>query len=873
MNRSLCLALLFALAVTNSFAGNSYESCGWETCACKKNLYDLRARMQAARKLEKPPGNGRQYARHRIVDVKHQRIEFTPDFDKRSLTGIATITFAPIARPLDQISLDAFDLKVDKVESKHTIDSWDNDDSRIAIVFKKPIPADEQVSVEVHYSAQPQDGLFFRTEAMGYPKGDDHLWTQGEPEKHRYWFPGYDYPNERFTTEVICHVPEAMTVLSNGTLISDKVTDGVRTVHWHQQKEHVNYLVSVIAGHFEKIEDKHGDLPLAFYTTPSHFDVAETSFRDTAKILAFLEAEIGVGYPWAKYYNVCVADFIAGGMENTSISTLTTGTLFSSDSGTLRSSHRLDAHEATHQWFGDLVTCKDWSNLWLNEGFATYYTHLYEAHKNGHDAMLYSLYRDLLNVTGKTDDRPMVWRDFSDPWEQFDFRAYPKGSWVLHMLRSELGPELYRKCVKTYLDRHTNSSVETADLKKAFEDVSGLGLDEFFDQWVFHGGTPHLEVKYSWEGKNKKAKLQVKQTHKRSSKVLLFDFELPIRMITKSGNVINKKVRVQKDNETFSFDLPDSPTIVRIDPDLTVLAKINFTPPTELLHNQLMQKDDAMGRLIATKALAKKKDTKSVELLTQKLNNDSFYGVRIEAAKALAVHRSEAAFKALQQTVSSQEDDRVRIEVVKAIGKFYSEPTLEALKGVATDDKNPEIVAAAIGSLGKYPIDKVSKTLKDSLARESYRHRIAISAIRAMRSQSDLDYVKPLLNHLATSGSKFATRDFGYALDSLAYLAREADTVQRDRVREFLTTHINTPKESLRPPVVKALGTLQDVKSIPILTSLTSLGDDSNKVAKAANEAIRTINGEKKQTQEVKDLRDQLLKLQKQVETLSKKVK
>lgn len=866
----LLILLLLLVPPTTGVSENSHESCGWETCACKRKLFDLRARWEATRKLEKPAGNGRQYARDRLVDVKHQKIEFTPDFDQRSLAGTTTTTFAPIAKPLASINLDAFDLQVDTVESDQAIESWDYDDSRIAIFFKQPIQPGIDASITVTYSAEPKDGLFFRTEAMGYPAGDDHLWTQGEPEKHRYWFPGYDFPNERFTTEVICYVPEAMTVLSNGTLISDTVTDGVRRVHWHQQKEHVNYLVSVIAGYFQKLEDKHGELPLAFYTTPSNFDVAENSFRDTKKIITYLEGEIGMDFPWAKYYNVCVADFIAGGMENTSISTLSNNTLFSKDSGNLRSSHRLDAHEVTHQWFGDLVTCKDWSNLWLNEGFATYYTHLYEGHKNGAEAQRYGLYRDLLRVTGTNDDKPIVWRGFSDPWEQFDYRAYPKGSWVLHMLRSKLGDDLFRKCVKTYLDRNINTSVETSDLKEAFEDVSGLGLDEFFDQWVYHGGNPQLDVKYSWDGKGKKAKFTIKQTQKISERVMLFDFELPIRVVGASGKVYNHIARVQKASADYTFSIPESPAIVRIDPELTILAKTQFNPPQHLLENQLQAEDDMMGRLLGTKSLAKKKTHRSVELLETRLNEDSFHGVRIEAANALATHRSEAAFAILRESYQNQEDDRVRINVVRAIGKFYSETALATLTEIAEKDQNPEIVAAAISTIGKYPESNVADNLVNYLKRESYRHRIAVSSINAMRSQGSPKYINALIEHLKTSSAAFTTSDFGRALDTLAYLARGAADADKTTVRNFLASHINTPKAQLGPMVARALGTLEDPRAIPILDPLTTAGEETDALVKAANEAIRKINSGKSQATEVRDLRDQMLKLQQQLKRLEK---
>ena len=227
--------------------------------------------------------------------------------------------------------------------------------------------------------------------------------------------------------------------------------------------------------------------------------------------MAFFEEEIGMNFPWVKYDQVTIVDFTAGGMENTSLTTLTHRTIFSEATENLRTTRRLDAHEMAHQWFGDYVTCKDWSHLWLNEGFATYYTHLYEGHKFGRDAMLYGLYRDAQNaiLPQKNDTKPIVFNAYKNPMDQFDYRAYPKGSWVLHMLRSQLGPDLYRKCIKAYLEKHALTSVVSDDLRQVIEEHSGQSLDRFFDQWVYSPRHPDLRISYKWLPKQNLAKVTV----------------------------------------------------------------------------------------------------------------------------------------------------------------------------------------------------------------------------------------------------------------------------------------------------------------------------------------------------------------------------
>src|SRR5256885_2679666 len=291
--------------------------------------------------------------------------------------------------------------------------------------------------------------------------------------------------------------------------------------------------------------------------------------------MAFFEQEIGVPYPWPKYDQVCVNDFVAGGMENTSCTTLTDNTLFTDATENIRDSEGLVSHEMAHQWFGDLVTCKDWSDIWLNEGFATYYESLYEGHKNGRESMLYELYQSARQITNMPNDtNAIVRRTYDSPREMFGYLAYPKGGWVLHMLRSQLGEDLYRRCIRTYLERHQFDNVVTEDLRAVIEEFSGRSYDQFFDQWVYHAHHPELEVNYGWDEKTKLAKVTVKQTQPISEQVLLFHFPLAVRFKSTTG-LADRQVNVSEKEEDFYFALSEAPQIVRLDPDFTLLAKID----------------------------------------------------------------------------------------------------------------------------------------------------------------------------------------------------------------------------------------------------------------------------------------------------------
>ena len=367
--------------------------------------------LRASRAFAPNPAEGiepRHYAPDREVQVKHLAIDVTPDFHQRTLRGTVNLKLRTTAKPVREINLDAVDLRIESLTATRPVQAYQVTADEVIVTFAQELPPDQDVELTVTYSAEPTRGLYFRTPEQGYRPGDTHLFTQGEETEARHWFPCLDTPNQRFTSEITCRVPKDMTVISNGRLVSSAVDSatGLSVVHWSQEKPHASYLISLVAGYFKKVEGRCGTVPLAFYTPPSEFDQAAGSFKGTEEMVAFFEKEIGVPYPWAKYDQVCVNDFVAGGMENTSVTTLTDQTLFTPATENLHNSEGLVAHELAHQWFGDLVTCKDWSQVWLNEGFATYYETLYQGHKHGRDDLLYELYQRARSIVANANDKP-----------------------------------------------------------------------------------------------------------------------------------------------------------------------------------------------------------------------------------------------------------------------------------------------------------------------------------------------------------------------------------------------------------------------------------------------------------------------------------
>ncbi len=815
---------------------------------------------------------GRKYMRDRLAQIGHLKLDVTPDFAKRTIRGTATLTFKPIAIPLPKLELDAVGLTIVGVTAQGvTLKEHEVTEEKLVLAFDPPLGVGTEASVIISYQAEPERGLYFRTPEMGYKPGDTQVWSQGEPELHRYWYPGYDYPNQRFTSEVICHVPQGMKVVSNGSLESQtKGADGLIAWHWKQNQPHPNYLVALAAGYFHTIEDKLGALPLALLVPLSEKDQAVNAFRDTKKIIDFFQREIGVPFAWDKYHQVYCLDFVAGGMENTSCTFVAAGLLFRDDVGQLRSLHSLDAHETAHQWFGDLVTCRDWSHLWLNEGFASYYTVLYEEQKNGVDSMRHKLWQEAQKVFESLDSKPIVWRDYADPQLQFDYRSYPKGAWVLHMIRARLGPELYRKCIQTYLERHRNGNVGTDDLQDVMEELSGLSFDQFFDQWLYHGGVPELKIEYSWDAAAKQVKLTVKQTQKVTSEVLLYRFDLPLRFFVKGHEKpLDFTVVVSKTEEDFHFPLAAAPELLRVDPDYTLLAKIDFQPPPDMLGRQL--KSDVIGRMIAVQLLARKKDADAVKQLAAVLMGDAFHAVRSEAAKALKTIATPDARAALCVSLK-QDDARARLSVVEALAAFPHPDAHEALWKQSQVEMNPLILSAIIKTWGARPGDAiVSAALRLQLASSSYKQSIASAAISALRAQDDASAVPPILERLQETGLDFPSNMLAQAFDAVAFLAR--NDKDREQVRLFLVGHLNHPREELRIAAVKGLGTLRDPKSLAVLQPLTTtIKLFKNPVREAAEKSVHALEAEQTKTQELKDVWSKLQELQKKSEGMEKQL-
>ena len=348
--------------------------------------------------------------------------------------------------------------------------------SKLVVSLDHPATRGERHEIFIRYQGQPKKGLYFVLPDKNYPHHPKEIWTQGEAEDTRYYIPLYDYPNDRTTSEMLLTVPAAWITVSNGRLVGVKdEPDGTKTWDWKQSEPLSTYLISVVAGEFVERDDSWHGIPLRYVVPRGQESTIEPTFNaHEGNARSIFPSKLGVPYPWAQYAQTSVDDFVETGMENTSATTLTTRSLVNPK---LAPEDRTGAdvvtsHELAHQWFGDLVTCKDWANLWLNEGFADYFQFVWTEQRYGADDADFEFWRDQNQWVRQTRIYPMpiVSRDFKDSTE-YEGNVYDKAGWVLRMLREKLGDDDFFHALHHYLEANRGQNV--VDGRSAESDRAG----------------------------------------------------------------------------------------------------------------------------------------------------------------------------------------------------------------------------------------------------------------------------------------------------------------------------------------------------------------------------------------------------------------
>ncbi|MDA0270886.1 MAG: M1 family aminopeptidase, partial [Chloroflexi bacterium] len=738
------------------------------------------------------------WGRDRPYRVEHLHLEFSFDLKKRSLHGVATTTFRPRADGLREAVFDAVDLAIESV----TDDAgrplpYTSTDRALRVDLGRARPASRSITTVVTYTALPRRGLYFNQPEAAYPDRPEQIWTQGQAEDSAHYFPCFDFPGEKFTSEMLVTVPEAWTAISNGRL--DSVTrDGrrrTRTFHWKQETPHPAYLITLCAAEFAEVTAaSESGVPVQYYGPMGTGDDLVRAFGRTPAMIDFFESKIGVRYPWAKYATVAVHDFIFGGMENTSATTMTDTLLHDrrAHPDFEESADSITAHELAHQWFGDLLTCREWSHGWLNESFATYFDALFVEHHRGWDAFRYNVRQNgdlYLQEDGASYRRPLVQNVFSEPIDIFDRHLYERGSVVLDMLRTDLGDDAWWRAINHYVITHAEGDVLTHDFQRAIEQATGRNVDGFFQQWVWKGGHPEFKAAYSWDAKQKSATVSLDQTQTPDD-TLTSIYSVPLEIgFMVNGTFEHRQVRVTDAHHSFVFPLAAEPAFVSIDPAGRVLKTLDFAPGVTALAAALKDCPEAIGRIDAAKALAKAGSPAAIEALRAALLNRSEIDfVRAEIAAALGSVKSEAARDALIAGVKERVA-RVRRASALVLGAFRDEHAAGALQALLAGDGDASyyVQANAATALGRTLQDGNIEVLTGLLGRPAHNDAISAGALTGLGATRDAAALPVLIEHTSWGVHQNARRAATLALGALyPFLEEPRRTVARERLEELL---------------------------------------------------------------------------------------
>jgi aminopeptidase N len=664
----------------------------------------------------------------RTYHVENYKLSLHFDEPRGEVFGDAVVTLRPFEPHFREFYLNSSGLKIDSVALVQAKGSevkltYAAKDSRLWITLDHEYDATNALRVRVVYHGFPRTGLFFVNPTKDYPSWPREVYSQGEPEFNHFWFPCWDYPNDMATSETITTVPDGQSVVSNGKLVKVTRAKGEATFDWVESIPHSSYLISIAVGPWRKVADTYEGKPVDYYV-PDYVDdaTARRSFHLTPDMIGFFSRATGVDYPYEQYAQTAVHNFVFGGQENVSATTLTEFTLHDARADADYPSTNLVSHELGQHWFGDYVQGRDWSNIWLNEGFATYMEALYTQHHEGYDAYRFAVYNDQLAEQQEERtkyQRPIVDRHYRDPLDMFDATTHEKGAAVLDMLRYLIDGssaashpasqhEALFRALHHYLTANHEHTADTDDLIEAIRANNGLELGWFFREWVFMAGHPEYRVEANYDNATRVEKVKVDQTQPVDAMTPVF--EMPIEMAFHGANGEQKEVQVRDHLRQQEFDLPldFKPLWVDFDPNDIIDKTLRFEQPVKALIAEAEKDPAMMSRLWAVQQLgtaaqenAGANATTCVEALAHVLATDAFYAVRAAAATSLGRIPTDRARQALLAALK-QPDSRVRTKVVESLGTFSKdEAVYDALVNTLHSDESYAVEAAAARDIGR----------------------------------------------------------------------------------------------------------------------------------------------------------------------------
>ena len=797
----------------------------------------------------------------RDIILTHVYLDLDVQLEAKKLAGKAQISFSSIKKDLQSIFLDCCELQIERVtsESGQALKFRQNDRG-VKIHLADSMGRDQSSAINLDYQVEdPRLGLYFTGPDEDYPDKLWQVWSQGQDEDNKYWFPCVDHPREKVTSEIRVKVDKPYVVVSNGVL-KDRYEDNDQRLvyHWSMERPHSIYLISLAIGAFNELLDCFEDIPLSFFVPEGREEEGQRSFEKTADIIRFFSEKTKIRYPYPQYSQVIAQDFIFGGMENTTATTLTEMTLHDERAHLDFTSEYLVAHELAHQWFGDLVTSKSWSHSWLHEGFATYFDLLYTEHARGEDEFYYRLLENRETYFEEHDSkykRSIITNVYSQPIDLFDMHLYPGSATRLHMLRRILGEEEWWEIINLFLKKHRDSVVETVDFLRCIEEVSGDSYDWFFDQWFFKPGFPLLECSFEYQDKEKTLVFHLKQNQDDEKGQPVFCFPLLVRLLDDQG--VKQDVRLQVEEQEHHFYIPadEEPFMVLVDPEDTILKRMKWKVDSGKLYNQIKKAENVLKRIEAAAELAKVGSREAVAALEEAMHQDPFWGVSARAAKALGEIFTEKAMQALIGGLNILHP-KARRAVVKALGNFKEEQAFKALKPLAEKDPSYFVEAEAVHAMARTKIEGAFAVLEIALGKDSFNEVIRCKALEGFGELDD-DLALPILYDHSLYGKPEMVR--AQALRTLGMMGKSRPTNREilEKIGDAFQPPSGPRSFRAKMAAIQALESLNRGEAIPILKRVAETELDG-RLARNARMAIRKIEKGKDKGEAIQKLEKRL---------------
>ena len=777
------------------------------------------------------------YTRSHDYDLVHQRIVVRNfDWDSTSFDGSVTTTLVALRPGMDSVILDAgARLGIQRVASSagSALRTARHGDT-LVVFLGKPAAFHDTVRFTIDYAGKVENGRGL-TYIQERPHTPRQIWSQGEDHDNHYWFPTYDFPNDKMTWEVEATVPAGYTAVSNGALVNDTKTTNGRTMRWREDRPSATYLVSLIVAPLAKIHDTWKNVPVDYYVYHADSALAWRLFHVTPDMIDVYSRLTGVPYPWQKYAQTTVADFF-GGMENVSATTLVD---WLPDERAYHDrpwyQYILIPHELAHQWFGDYVTTANWANMWLNEGFAEFMPGQYWRTKLGsHAEEDYYLdeYRQFMGIDAR---RRMPLASLGSN------NIYPKGALVLEMLHDYLGDQRFWAGINRYLTTHAFGGAVSDDLRQAFLQATGENLDWFWTEWVYSAGYPEFTVTSAYDPAARRVTLVVKQTQRDTLKadstgmryVVPERFRMPvtIRVASASGPDVVRTAWIDQREDTLTVDgIAGEPAMIVFDDGNRVLKALTFEQPTPLLATQLERDANLWNRWWVIQQLVKRAaDPAAAAALAEATTGSDYFLTRVQAANALGMFPASVATPALARALRDT-SSQVRQAAVEALSRVGGEQALVLARAAWKNDPSYSVRAAALAALVK--LDSVDRhaMITEGLRTPSYRDAIQNAAIGAAVRSGDTSFVTTMQNLVGEQQLP------SYAL---AAMAARGD----QRAFDLLMADLNDQRSYVRrwalTAIVQTLGTERGLPALRNAQQTLTHADTRVDVARAIEQLER----------------------------------